>query len=459
MIPADDGMNLFIRGAHIVDPKNKADQVLDLRIREGRIAEIGTGLEPRGEKIIEAEGFYLLPGLIDLHTHFREPGHEQKETIESGARAALRGGFIGCVSMPNTQPACDHQSVIDNIIRKAHEVPFHLFPSGTISKNREGKELSEMVDLKRAGIWAVTDDGSWVNDSLLMRRAMEYASMLDLLVISHCEDKRLSAQGVMNEGLMSTRLGLKGIPDESEAIAVMRDIELARLTGARLHVAHVSTARAIKMIREAKVEGIAVTAEATPHHLCLADTAVEGYNTNFKMNPPLRTAHDVEAVQKALKDGTIDCVATDHAPHTDEEKMLEFDEAPFGVIGLETALAVCLTELVHTKKFSLSELVVRMSSRPAEILKLSPGFGEIRKGTAANLTLIDLHQEWEVSAEDFVSKSGNSCFTGKKLKGKVAATLSRGKLWVYEKGLEERKAGPKDAQKQTARKALTARKS
>lgn len=426
-------MNLLIRGAHVLDPKNKIDGVLDLRVKKGKISDIGKNLTASGEEVFEAEGFYLLPGLIDLHTHFREPGFEQKETVVSGARAALKGGFVGCVSMPNTEPPCDHQSVIDNIIRKAKEVPFHIFPAGTISKGREGKGLSEMADLKQAGIWAVTDDGSWVSDSLLMRRAMEYASMLDLLVISHCEDKRLTAHGVMNESLMSTRLGLKGIPHQSEEIAVMRDIQLAQLTGARLHIAHVSTAGSVKMIREAKAEGISLTAEVTPHHLALTDEAVEGYNTNFKMIPPLRSCQDIEALQQGLKDGTIDCVATDHAPHTDEEKMLEFDEAPFGVIGLETALGVCLTELVHTKKMTLSELVCRMSTRPAEILKLPAGFGEIRKETEAHVTLVNLNKEWEVHSNQFVSKSKNSCFTGKKLKGCVVATLCMGNLWVYEK--------------------------
>ena len=425
-------MNLLLKQIHLVDPKNKVDGVLDLRIKDGKIVEMGKNLEAKGEETFSGEGLYLLPGLIDLHTHFREPGFEQKETIDSGARAALHGGFVACVSMPNTNPPCDHQSVIDNIIRKAREVPFHLFPAGTISKAREGKELSEMADLKRAGIWAVTDDGSWVNDSLLMRRAMSYASMLDLLVISHAEDRRLSANGVMNEGLMSTRLGLKGIPNESEETAIARDIQLARLTGARLHIAHVSTARSVKLIREAKAEGIQVTAEATPHHLSLTDESVEGYNTNFKMNPPLRKAEDREALQKGLKDGTLDCVATDHAPHTDEEKMLEFDEAPCGVIGLETALGVCLTELVHTKKMTLSELVDRMSTRPAQILKLPPGFGEVKIGTEANLTLVNLNEEWMVKTEDFVSKSKNSCFIGKKLKGKVAATICMGKLWSYQ---------------------------
>lgn len=431
-------MNFLIRQAHIVDPKNKVDGIFDLRIKQGRVAEMGKDLtKGAGEEVFEAEGLHLLPGLIDLHTHFREPGFEQKETIETGAKAALRGGFVGCVSMPNTQPPCDHQSVIDNIIRKAHEVPFHIFPAGTLSKGREGKELSEMADLKRAGIRAVTDDGSWVSDPLLMRRAMEYASMLDLLVISHAEDKRLSANGVMNESLMSTQLGLKGIPDESEDIAVARDIQLARLTGVRLHIAHVSTAGSVKLIRQAKAEGLAVTAEVTPHHLSLTDAEVEGYNTNFKMNPPLRSAKDMEALQRGLKDGTIDCIATDHAPHTEEEKMLEFDEAPFGVIGLETAFAVSFTQLVLPKKMSLSELVIRMSTRPAELLKLPDGYGEIRKGTEANLTLVDLDEEWTVEAQNLISKSKNSCFIGRKLKGKVMATLCLGNLWVFEKACEK----------------------
>src|SRR3989338_5771486 len=250
-------MNLLIKVATILDPENGKEEIADCLIQNGKIAEIGKGLSDAGETI-EAKGMHLVPGFIDLHTHFREPGNEAKETIRTGALAALRGGFVACVSMPNTNPPCDHQSVIDNIIRKAKEVPFHLFPAGTISKVREGKELSEMADLKRAGIWAVTDDGDWVKDPLLMRRAMEYASMLGLLVISHCEDRRLSANGVMNEGLMSTQLGLKGIPDESEEVAVSRDIQLARLTGARLHVAHLSTARSVQLIRQAKAEGTQV---------------------------------------------------------------------------------------------------------------------------------------------------------------------------------------------------------
>ena len=424
-------MNLLIRGAHILDPKTKKDGVQDLLIQNGKIAQIGKSLAAEGAEVIEAAGLHLMPGFVDLHTHFREPGFESKETIQTGSRAAIKGGFVASVSMPNTRPPCDHQGVIDNIIRKAKEVPYHLFPAGTISKGREGKELSEMADLKQAGIVAVTDDGDWVADSLLMRRALEYASMLDLIVMSHCEEKRLSGNGVMNEGLTSTKMGLRGIPAASEVVAVSRDIELARLTRAHLHVCHVSTARAVELVRRAKAEKVFVTAEVTPHHLALTDETVEGYNTNFKMNPPLRAREDVEALRQALKEGIIDCVATDHAPHTDEDKMREFDDAPFGVIGLETALAVILTELHHGAKWPLADIVRVMSGRPAEILKLTKDFGRIEKGDEANLVLVDVAREWIVSTKELESKSRNSCFMHRKLKGKVAATICAGKLWRF----------------------------
>lgn len=424
-------MDVLIQQAHVIDPKSKRDGVFDVHLKNGKIAEIDKKIDTKMAEVINAKGLHLFPGLIDLHTHFREPGFESKETIFTGAKAALKGGYVASVSMPNTMPPCDNQGVIDNIIRKAKEVPFHIFPSGTISKGREGKELSEMADLKAAGIVAVTDDGDWVADSLLMRRALEYASMLDLIVMSHTEDKRLSAGGVMNEGLSSTQLGLRGMPAASEEVAVARDIELARLTGARLHLCHVSTARAVELIRRAKKEKIAVTAEVTPHHLSLTDEALEGYNTFFKMNPPLRTNPDVEAVREALKDGTIDCVATDHAPHTDEEKMLEFDTAPFGVIGLETALAIVLTELYHGAKWPLAEIARVMSVRPQEILNLGPEFGMLTVGKEANLTLVDLSEKWTVTEKEFESKSKNSCFMNRKLKGKVKATVCAGKIWKF----------------------------
>lgn len=426
-------MNLLIQGAHILDPQNKRNETTDLLIQSGKIAQIGKSLEISNGRTLKAKGLYVFPGLIDLHTHFREPGFEAKEDIRSGSEAALKGGYVASVSMPNTNPVCDNQGVIDLIIRKAQEVPYHIFPTGTISKGREGKELTEMADLKKVGIIGVTDDGDWVADSLLMRRAMEYASMLDLLVMSHCEDKRLSANGVMNESLSSTRLGLLGISSVSEDVAVGRDIELARLTGAHLHICHVSTARSVALIRRAKEEGLKVTAEVTPHHLTLTDESIEGYNTNMKMNPPLRTREDVEAVRQGLKEGVIDCISTDHAPHTQEEKMSEFDMAPFGVIGLETALAVVLTELYHGEGWPLETLVRALSSRPAEILGLGPSFGRIEAGEEANLTLVDVDGEWLVAPEELRSKSRNSCFMKRKVKGKVVATVCAGKLWEWEK--------------------------
>lgn len=423
--------DLLIKQIHVVDPKNKVDQPLDLLIHQRKVVELKKNIESTDATVIEGKNLHAFPGFIDLHVHFREPGFEKKETISSGAHAALKGGFVAVVTMPNTNPPCDHQSVIDNIIRKAREVPLHVFPAATISKGREGKELSEMADLKRAGARAVTDDGNWVSDSLLMRRALDYASMLDLLVISHAEDHRLSASGVMNEGLQATKLGLHGIPNASEDIAVLRDVELARLTGGHLHIAHVSTRGSVQIVRRAKQEGLFVTCEVTPHHFSLTENAVVDYDTYFKMNPPLRSEEDRLAILEGLKDGTIDVIATDHAPHTEEEKMAEFQDAPVGVIGLETSVGVAMTELYHRKILPLPELVRKMSLNPAQILKLPAGFGEIKTGTIANLTLVDLNAGWTVQKEDFVSKSKNSCFIGKQLKGRVAATICDGKLWKW----------------------------
>ncbi len=430
-------MDLLIRQVRLINPEDKKNDerklpLVDVALAGGKIAKIGPALDVKAKETWEAKGFYLMPGFIDMHTHFREPGQEAKETIITGAHAAIKGGFVASVSMPNTHPPCDHQSVIDNIIRKAREVPYFIFPSGTISKGREGKELSEMADLKHAGIVAVTDDGDWVHDSLLMRRAMEYASMLGLIVMSHCEDKNLSACGVMNEGLISTTLGLRGIPGASEEVAVARDIELARLTGAHLHLCHLSTARSVELVRRAKAEGIRVSAEVTPHHLFLTDEMAEGYNTNSKMNPPLRLREDTLALQDALKEGVIDCIATDHAPHTPEDKMQEFDHAPFGVIGLETAFGVAATALYHTGKATLTELAGYLSAKPARLLNLKDGFGRIGEGLLANLTLVDPEREWLVTSEELRSKSKNSCFLKMKLKGKVLATVCAGKSWRFD---------------------------
>jgi dihydroorotase len=442
-------MNVFIKKVHVVDPKNRVDDVLDVAIKDGVIVELKKDIKVAGVLqrgilskesrqdacgvkggTIDGKGLHLFPGLIDMHVHFREPGDEQKETIISGAKAALKGGFVAAVTMPNTNPPCDHQSVIDNIIRKANEVPFYIYPAATLTKGRSGSELSEMADLKRAGAWAVSDDGDWVNDSLLMRRAMEYASMLDLLVMSHAEDRRLSGHGVMNEGKMSTELGLPAIPRASEVVAVSRDILLAELTGAHLHVTHVSTKGAVEHVRAAKKKKIRVTADATPHHLALTEKSLQYYDTNFKMNPPLRTDEDRKAIVEGLKDGTIDVIATDHAPHTEEKKMAEFPDAPMGVTGVETALGVVLTELYHKTVLDLKGVVTKMSLGPSEILKIPNGFGQIQVGTEANLTLVNINEEWTVRKQDFISKSRNSCFIGKKLKGKAVATLSRGHLWT-----------------------------
>lgn len=424
-------MNLLVKNAVLVDPLGGREGKADILIRGAVIEKLGSGLEAQGLEILDAGGLHVFPGFIDLHTHFREPGFEAKETLQSGALAALKGGYVASVSMPNTNPPCDQQSVVETILRKAKEVPYHVFPAGTISKGRLGKELSEMADLKKAGAVGVTDDGDWVADSLLMRRAMEYASMLGLLVMSHCEDRRLSAEGVMNEGLSSTRLGLRGIPAVSEDVAVARDLELARYTGARLHLCHLSTARSVELLRRAKAEGIQVTAEVTPHNLSLTDEEIEGYNTNFKMYPPLRTDEDAAALRKALREGVVDCVATDHAPHTQEEKMRQFDEAPFGTIGLETSLGVVLTELYHKEKWKLSEIVRVMSVRPAEILGISDRFGRIAEGLAANLALVDVDRGWTVAPEELRSRSRNSCFMKKMLKGRVSATICSGKIWKF----------------------------
>lgn len=423
-------MSVFIQNIRAVDPKNKVDDRLDLVIDEGRVVRIGKGLEVESRATIDGKGLVLIPGLVDLHTHFREPGYEYKETIETGSRAALRGGYVGCVSMPNTNPACDNQSVVAAVLRRAQEAHFNLFPCGTISRGRLGKEISEMAELKEAGCVAVSDDGSYVQNSLLMRHAMEYASMFDFLVISHAIDEDLARGGVMNEGRVSTILGLKGSPDAAEEIAVIRDIALGKLTGARLHIAHVSTEGAVRLIREAKQQGSQVTCEVTPHHFALTEEALINYDTYFKINPPLRTSADVEEIKRGLRDGTIDAIATDHAPHADDEKEHEFQDAPFGVIGLETALGVALTELYHEKVLSLEEIVWKMSLKPAALIGLK-NFNDIKVGSMANFSLLALDEEWEVRREDFLSKSKNSCFLGRRLKGRVCYTICNGRLYDF----------------------------
>ena len=417
--------NLIIRNAHIVDPANKIDEVMDLHVKSHRIVKWGKDLAAEEAEILDAKKLYLLPGLVDLHVHFREPGYEHKETIESGAQAAIAGGFVACVTMPNTKPACDNAQVVKYQMERANVLNFNIFPSGTLTQGREGKKISEMAEMKDAGAVAVTDDGSWVIDSGVARRAYEYAATYGLPIMSHAEDHSISLNGVMNEGIVSSKLGLRGAPNAAEDIATARDIELVRLIKCHLHFSHVSTRGAVEMIRRAKAEGLPITAEATPHHIALTDSEFIKYDTFYKMNPPLRTEKDRQALMAGLEDGTIDAIATDHAPHALEEKDRDIEVAPFGTIGLESAFGVIMTELFHGRKWKLEEIVRKMSLTPAEILKKT-NFGRLKTGEQANFILVDVDKEWVFAEENVHSRSFNSCFYGKKLKGKVLHTFVKG---------------------------------
>jgi len=423
-------MSVLIRNVTAVDPSQKLNAKVDILIERGKIAKIANGLNVEAKQIIDGEGLHAVPGFVDIHVHFREPGFEYKETLDTGVRAALHGGFVAVVTMPNTKPACDNQSIVAHILRRAKDLGFNIFPCGTISKGRRGEKLAEMAELKEAGCVAVSDDGSFVQNALLMRHALSYASMYDLIVMSHAIDGHLTQDAVMNEGIMSTTLGLKGEPSAAEDIAVARDIQLAKLTGARLHIAHVSTKGAVELVRAAKKEGWEVTAEAAPHHFSITDRALEGYDSNFKMNPPLRSDPDVEAIIKGLQDGTIDCIATDHAPHAEEEKERELAYAPVGVIGLETSFGVTMTELFHKKLLSFEDVIKCMSLRPLELIR-KEGLNQIREGQLANIAIVSQDEEWVVRKEDFHSKSKNSCFIGRKLKGRVRYTICNGKVYDY----------------------------
>lgn len=412
-----------IVNGRIIDPVNSRDEIADLLVIDGRIAGPDQPV-PAGAAEIDAAGCWVVPGLIDMHVHLREPGEEYKEDIHSGARAAASGGFTGVACMPNTKPVNDNATVTAMILCRAADAAVRVYPVGAISQGSEGRQLAEFGEMKAAGVVAVTDDGHPVRDSQLMRRAMEYASDFGLTVISHSEEAALST-GVMNEGPVSTRLGLKGIPTAAESIMVYREIALAEFTGARVHIAHVSTAMSIDLIRAAKARGVRVTAETAPHYFTLTDEAVIGYDTNTKMNPPLRSAADREAIRIALADGTLDAIATDHAPHSILEKELEFDAAANGVIGLETALPLTLA-LVRDKVIDAKRLVELMAVNPAAILAV-PG-GALSVGAAADLTLIDPEREWIYSADQVVSKSRNTPFLGWKLQGRAVLAMVGGRV-------------------------------
>lgn len=419
-------MNIIIKNGHVIDPANKLDEKLDILVSGGKIAGLGKpgSFSADGASVIDAAGTIVVPGLIDMHVHLREPGFEYKETIATGTAAAKAGGFTSVCCMPNTNPVNDNQAITRFILDQARDASARVFPIGAITKGSRGEELTEMAELLEAGCTAISDDGRPVMNAAVMRRAMEYSKIFDLLVISHCEDSALSDKGVMNEGFVSMELGLRGIPRAAEDVMTGRDISLAELTGCRLHIAHVSTAGSVRMVREAKARGVKVTAETCPHYFSLTDEAVRGYNTMAKMNPPLRTADDVAAVKQGLKDGTIDVIATDHAPHGMDEKSGEFDYAPFGIVGLETALGLSL-KLVEEGVLSLTELVRKLSFNPAGVLKLKKG--TLSPDVDADLTIIDLAEEWVVDSSNFKSKSKNTPFNGWKLKGRAVQTIVGGK--------------------------------
>jgi dihydroorotase len=422
-------MQLIIKNGRVIDPDN-LDGEYDILVEDGKIVSAGSpgdfkDKESDGVTVIDARGLIVSPGLVDMHVHLREPGHEYKETIGSGLKAAAHGGFTAVCSMPNTNPVNDNRQVTEFIIRRAKEENLsRVYPVGSITFGLSGRTLCEYGELKSAGVVAVSDDGRPVENGQVMRRAMEYAKGFDLPVISHCEDMELAADGCMNEGVVSTRLGLPGIPNISESNMVKRDIGLAELTGCRLHFAHISTRESVDAIREAKKNGIKVTAETAPHYFTLTEEAVLGYNTNAKMNPPLRTEQDRQAIRKGLADGTIDCIATDHAPHSVLEKDVEFKLAANGITGLETSLSLGL-QLVFEGVLSLAELIKKMSVNPSAILGLTGG---IRPGVPADLTIIDIDKDVVVDSGKHFSKSVNTPFNGMKLKGTAVYTIVGGEI-------------------------------
>jgi dihydroorotase len=423
---------LLLQGGRVIDPSREFDQTADVLIQDGKIAAVGQGLgRPDGCEVRDVRGHIVAPGLVDLHVHLREPGNEDVETIATGARAAAAGGFTAVCAMPNTDPATDNQAAVGFIVRQSVRAGLaRVYPVGAISVGQKGERLSEFGEMAGAGAVAVSDDGRPVVSSHLMRTALEYARAFALPVADHCEDPTLAAGGVMHEGLVATRLGLKGIPAAAEEIMVERDILLAELTGGHVHLCHISTHGSVGLIRRAKEQGIRVTAEVTPHHLTLTDRACERYDTHAKMNPPLREPADVAALRTALADGVIDCIASDHAPHAYDAKQAAFDDAPFGVVGLETAFGIAHTELVLGGTLTLSELLRRMSTVPAAVFRL-PG-GTLQPGAPADVAVLDVTAPWTVDPTSFFSKSRNTPFAGRTLTGGATLTLVGGKV-VHER--------------------------
>ena len=432
-------MRLLIANGYVVDPTQNVNGGRDILIEDGRVAALLKSGEaaPEGAEVFDATGLVVAPGFIDLHTHLREPGQEYKETIATGAAAAVAGGFTSVCAMPNTDPVNDNPAVTSFIVEQSAAARLaNVFPVGAITKGSKGEELAEMGEMKRAGIVAVTDDGHPVPSPGLMRRALEYARGFDLTVMDHCDDKSLAAGGVMHEGEWSLRLGLRGRPALAEESDAMRDCALAELTGARVHLAHVSTRGAVEAVRRAKERGVEVSCEVAPHHFALTDAACEGFDTNTKMNPPLRSREHLDAILEAIADGTVDAVATDHAPHHLDEKELEFDRAAFGITGLETAVGLAFERLVHPGLITLERLVALFSVNPARIFRLE-GRGTLRPGAHGDVTILDPELRWTFAAARSKSKSRNTPFDGYTFHGAAVATVVGGRLVYVREGRGE----------------------
>jgi dihydroorotase len=429
---SEDMNSLLISGGRIIDPESGFDEVADLLISNGAIESIGHDLKSGDAERFDASGLIVAPGFIDMHVHLREPGIEHAETIETGARAAAAGGFTAICCMPNTQPVNDNATVTSYVVQRARNVArVNVYPIGAITKGSLGEELAAIASMRDAGIVAISDDGKPVMNARVMRRAMELARSLDIPVIDHCEDLNLSAGGDMHEGAESVRLGLRGIPSSSEDVMVARDLILAEQTGARFHVAHLSTSRSVAMVAFAKARGLRVSCEVTPHHFAITDRELGAYDSNYKMKPPLRCQHDVEAIVRGIADGVVDAIATDHAPHAGSEKMQEFERCPFGITGLETAIGLSLDELVHKEIISLARMVELFTTGPARILNLDGG--TLAPGKPGDVTVFDLNTEWTFDVQQSCSKSRNSPFHGRRFRGGPVTTIVGGQIvWKKE---------------------------
>ena len=420
-------MALLLKNAHVVDPSADLDGVMDVLVDGEKIAQVGEGLAADGAEVLDLSGKYLVPGLVDMHVHLREPGYEHKEDIESGTRAAAKGGFTAVCAMPNTDPVTDNGTVVEYVKSRAAEVGHcRVHPSGAMTRGLKGEAISEMGDMVAHGAVAFTDDGRGVQGAGQMRRCMDYGKMFGKVFMSHCQDEDLVGKGQINEGKMSTRLGLEGWPAQGEELQVARDIEIAELTGAKLHIQHISTAKGLELVKAAKAKGLPVTCEATPHHMFLTEDAFDPtYNTALKVNPPLRTAEDAQAIVAGVIDGTVDCIVTDHAPHAEWEKAREFEIAPFGMIGLETSLALVLTNLVNPGKMTMARMVELMSLAPRQILGVE--VVSIAAGSVADITVFDPKATWTVGEDGYESKASNSGFAGAELQGRATDVFVGGK--------------------------------